>query len=122
MLIFKHIFEKSWCEFLQVWAVLFQKDEALELHMRSFEARNLSLMRGYTNPIYPTSYLLVATIWTLSTDANYRVKMPAPDSTHTITNTESTQPVGITSMGPFVYQRIQRLFHANRLYPKLNTR
>jgi hypothetical protein len=90
MLIFKYMSGKVWCEFLQVWAGLIQKDEALDLYKRSSEPSILSFTftRLYANPIYLTSYILVATPWTLPTDANYRVKTPPPDPTHTILNTK----------------------------------
>jgi hypothetical protein len=126
MLIFKHISEKVWRKFLKVWAFLIQKDEPVERYKRSSEAlapvealrgkpyraRGLTLRGVYTNPIYLTSYILRARIWTLPTDANYRVKTIAPDLTHTIMNTKNAGLVRITFVGPFVHQRIQRFFHA----------
>lgn len=109
MLILKHISEKVWCECFQIWAGLIPKDEALELYTRSSEARSLSFTRAYTNPSYLKSYTLVATPWTLPTDANYRVKTPPPDPTHAIMNTKDARLVGITCVRPFIYQRIHRI-------------
>src|SRR5271157_586160 len=128
--------EKVWCDFLKVWAFLTQKEEAVERYKRSSEgfvpvgalrakpyrARGLTFRRAYTNPIYLTSYILVATQRTLSPDANYRVKRPVPDPTHTIMNTKNARLVRITLVGPFVHQRIQGFCHvdADRLYPILS--
>ena len=126
MLIFKHMSEKAWCAFLQVRASLFQKDEVLEGYKRSSEVTRSPGFTGgaYTDPIYLTSYVLGARIWTLPTDANYRVKTPAPDPTHTIMNTKLARLVGITHVRPFIYQGIlvcqftQRLCHPTDCMPK----
>src|ERR1022692_4803661 len=126
MLIFKHMFEKVRCAFFQLWAGLFQKDEALERYKRSSEvARSFGFTGGtYTNPIYLMSYILGTLIWTLPTDANYRVKTPAPDPTHTIMNTKLARLVGITHVRRFIYQGIlvcqftQRLCHPTDCMPK----
>jgi hypothetical protein len=90
MLIFKHISEQIWSDCFQIWAGLIPKDEALELYERSFEVRRAVTLTGvYSNPVYLESYILMATVWTLSTDTNYRVKPAATDPTHAVVTTKN---------------------------------
>src|ERR1035438_1853853 len=118
MLFLKHTLEQLWCFFIQVRACLLPKAEALERYPRSSElpavpsphiGRNDPRCGVYTNPIYLKGYTLGALVWPLPADANYRIKRPAPDPTHTIMNAENARLIGITTVGPFVYQRIQRV-------------
>lgn len=74
--------------------------------MPSDVGRNLLTCGVYANPIYLERYILGAFVRPFHTDANYRVKTIAPDPPNTIMTTKRARRVGITFMGPFVYQRL----------------
>lgn len=113
VLLFKHMVEKLWCVFPQGWTLVTPKKEALEFYKGSSKTltRLLSFMRSQPNPIYLVGYPFVAFPGIFAANAYYRVKRPAPNLTHAIVNAKDARLVGITVVGPLVYQRVQRFFH-----------
>ena len=78
----------------------------MEFENRVASLGNANSIGIKANPIDLERHIGVLWPWAFPADPNYRIEIEAPDTAHTIVATEGAFRVWISSVRPFVYERV----------------